>query len=232
MSVPNPTPNNLTLVRFGPLSIDFTDVAQNYTLGQLDYDEQTFIPTAAFVEFTNNIGAFTTAAAVTIDNGTDNENIVASTNLVATVLTPNNSTANLSNQILSIASPAYVLGQVPASTAIPSNGAAATQSLRVKVTTSAVPTLTSQSRYTANNISTINVSSLPASYTVGSTVRVKSATTAGYNGVVTIISTTSTSFSYYNPSITTDGTAGSPVTDTSAKIGACTGSVYVVGLLQ
>lgn len=111
-------------------------------------------------------------------------------------------------------------------------GAASTQSLRVKVTTTAVPTLTSTSRFTTANISTINVASLPASYTAGSTIRVKSATNSAYNGVFQITATTSTSLSFYNPNITTDGSSGSPVTDTAAKIGACTGNVYVVGLLQ
>jgi hypothetical protein len=226
-----PVPNNLTLVRFGPLEIDFTAPVANYTLGQLEYDEQTFIPTAAFVEYTNVIGAITTAAAITIDNGTDSENIVASTNLVATVLTPNNSTANLSNQILSIASPSYVLGGLPVANGV-DTGAASTQQLRVKVTTTAVPTLTSVSHYTANNISTINVSSVPASYTPGSTIRVKSATTTTYNGVFQITAVTGTSISFYNPNVTTEGTSGSPTADTTAKIGACTGNVYVVGLLQ
>lgn len=226
-----PVPNNLTLVRFGPYEIDFTLPAASYTIGQLEYDEQVFIPTASFIEYTNVIGTFATAAIAIVDNGTDSENITASTTLAATILTPNNSTANLSNQVLSLASPYYVLGGLPVATTA-DTGAASTQSLRVKVTTSAVPTLTSISHYTANNISTINVTSVAASYTAGSKIRVKSAGTAAYNGVFTITSTTSTSLSFYNPNVTTEGTSGSPTSDATGKIGACTGNVYVVGFLQ
>jgi len=226
-----PVPNNLTVVRFGPYEIDFTLPAANYIIGQLEYDEQVFIPTSAFIEYTNVIGTFATAAVAIIDNGFDSENITASTTLAATVLTPNNSTANLSAQTLALASPYYVTGGLPVATT-DGTGAASTQSLRVKVTTSAIPTLTSISHYTANNISTINVTSVPASYTPGSVIRIKSSTTTTYNGVFTITATTGTTISFYNPNVTTEGTSGSPTADSTGKIGACTGSVYVVGILQ
>ena len=235
-----PVPNNLTVVRFGPYEIDFTQpfvgatTETDFTIGQLEYDEQVFIPTSAFVEYTNVIGALTTTAQIIIDNGTNGENIVATATLDgATVLTPNNSTANLSQQPLTIASPSYVLGGLPVATT-DGTGAASTQSLRVRLTRLAVPTLASISYYTVNNISTINVSSVPASYTPGSVIRIKSSTTTAYNGVFTItaINTPANTISFYNPNVTTEGTSGSPTADTTGKIGACTGNVYVVGILQ
>jgi len=236
-----PVPNNLTLVRFGPYEIDFTQpfvgstTETDFTIGQLEYDEQVFIPTHAFVEYTNVIGALTTTAQIYIDTGINSENIVALTTLDgATITTPNNSTANLSQQPLTIASPSYVLGGLPVAT-IADTGAASTQSLRVRLTRLAVPTLASISYYTVNNISTINVSSVPASYTPGSKIRVKlaSANTA-YNGVFTItaINTSTNTISFYNPAIANSASSGSPTTDGAARIGACTGNVYVVGILQ
>lgn len=233
-----PVPNNLTLVRFGPYEIDFTQpfvgstTETDFTIGQLEYDEQVFIPTSAFVEYTNVIGALTTTAQIYIDTGINSENIVALTTLDgATITTPNNSTANLSQQPLTIASPSYVLGGLPVATTA-DTGAASTQSLRVRLTRLAIPTLTSISHYTANNISTINVTSVPASYTPGSVIRIKSSTTTTYNGVFTITATTGTTISFYNPNVTTEGTSGSPTADSTGKIGACTGNVYVVGILQ
>ena len=235
-----PVPNNLTVVRFGPYEIDFTQtfvgatIETDFTIGQLEYDEQVFIPTSAFVEYTNVIGALTTTAQIYIDNGTNSENIVALATLDgATITTPNNSTANLSQQPLTIASPSYVLGGLPVATT-DGTGAASTQSLRVRLTRLAVPTLTSISYYTVNNISTINVSSVPVSYTPGSVIRVKTAATAAYNGVFTItaINTSANTISFYNPALANGASAGSPTVDAAAKIGACTGNVYVVGILQ
>jgi hypothetical protein len=121
-----------------------------------------------------------------------------------------------------------VLGQVPVSTTIPSNGAAATQSVRVNVTTAAIPALATTNRATANNISTLTVASVPAWITAGATVVVQSVGNAAYNGTVTVISATATTFSYYNPSLVTEASTA----DTAGRIGAITGDVYVVGLLQ
>lgn len=227
MSVPNPTPNNLTLVRFGPLSVDFTRTG-TYTLGQIERDQQTFIPTASFVVYKNALGTNGTPAIVAIDNGTTGENISTATLPATPVSTSPNATGNLSSTIFTPATNGYVLGQVPVSTSIPSNGAAATQSVRVNVTTAAVPALATTFRATANNISTLTVASVPAWLVAGASVKVQSVGNAAYNGFVTVISTTATTFSYYNPSLVTEASTA----DTAGRIGAITGDVYVVGFLQ
>jgi len=225
MSVPQPTPNNLTLVRFGPLPVDFT-VANTYTLGQLEYDENVFIPTASFVVYQNALGTNGTAAVVTIDDGTTGENISTAT----LPLTPVQTTVsgNLSQTVFTPATNGYVFGQIPVSTSVPSNGAAATQTLRVNVTTAAIPALASTNRATANNISTITVASVPAWLVAGAKVKVLTMGNAGYNGLVTVLSVTATTFSYYNPSVVTEASTA----DTAGRIGAIYGDVYVVGLLQ
>jgi hypothetical protein len=227
MSVPNPTPNNLTLVRFGPLSVDFSRTG-TYTLGQIERDQSTFIPTASFVVYQNALGANGTQAVVAIDNGTTGENISTATLPATPVSTSPNATGNLSSTIFTPATNGYVLGQVPVSTNIPSNGAAATQSVRVNVTTAAVPALATTNRATANNISTLTVASVPAWLVAGANVKVQSVGNAAYNGFVTVISTTATTFSYYNPSIVTEASTA----DTAGRIGAIVGDVYVVGFLQ
>jgi len=227
MSVPNPTPNNLTLVRFGPLSVDFTRTG-TYTLGQIERDQSTFIPTASFVVYQNALGTNGTQAVVAIDNGTTGENISTATLPATPVSTSPNATGNLSSTIFTPATNGYVLGQVPVSTSIPSNGAAATQSVRVNVTTAAVPALATTNRATANNISTLTVASVPAWLVAGASVKVQSVGNAAYNGFVTVISTTATTFSYYNPSIVTEASTA----DTAGRIGAIVGDVYVVGFLQ
>jgi hypothetical protein len=227
MSVPNPTPNNLTLVRFGPLSVDFTRTG-TYTLGQIERDQSTFIPTASFVVYQNALGTNGTQAVVAIDNGTTGENISTATLPATPVSTSPNATGNLSQTVFAPATNGYVLGQVPVSTSIPSNGAAATQSVRVNVTTAAVPALATTNRATANNISTLTVASVPAWLVAGASVKVQSVGNAAYNGFVTVISTTATTFSYYNPSIVTEASTA----DTAGRIGAITGDVYVVGFLQ
>jgi hypothetical protein len=226
MSVPNPAPNNLTLVKFGPLSVDFTKTG-TYTLGQLDYDEQTFIPTSSFVVYKNALGTNGTQAVVVLDNGTTGENIATATLPATPVATSPNAVANLSQTIFTPATNGYVLGQVPVSTAVPSNGAAATESLRINVTTAAVPALATTNRATANNISTLTVSSVPSWLVPGVYVKVLTVGNAAYNGLVQVISTTSTTFSYYNPSLVTEASTA----DTAGRIGAIYGDVYVLGLL-
>jgi len=220
-----PVPNNLTLVRFGPLAVDFT-VAGTYTLGQLEYDENVFIPTSSFVVYKNALGTNGTAAVVTIDDGTTGENIATATLPATPVQTV--AAGNLSQTILTPATNGYVLGAIPKSTAIPSNGAAATQTLRVNVTTAAIPSLATTNRVTANNISTLTVASVPSWLVPGAKVKVLTVGNAAYNGLVTVISTTSTTFSYYNPSLVSEASTA----DTAGRIGAIYGDVYVLGLLQ
>jgi len=233
MSVPKPTPNNLTQVKFDPLAVDFT-VAGTATLGQLEYDEQTFIPTNAFIVYKNALGTNGTQAIVTIDDGITNENVFQPLTLPATpVATSPNASANLSQSVFgfgassSQATSNYVLGQIPVSTAVPSNGAASTQTLRVNVTQAAVPSLATTNRATTNNISTLTVSSVPSWLVPGVYVKVLTVGEASYNGLVQVISTTSTTFSYYNPNKVTEATTA----DTAGRIGAIYGDVYVVGLL-
>jgi len=222
----NPTPNNLTVVRFGPLSVDFTKTG-TYTLGQLELDSETFVPTQSFVVYTNAGGTNGTQAVVAIDNGTAGKNIATAT-LPATPVVAIDGAGSLSQTVFTPATNGYVLGQVPISTTKPSNGAAAVQSVRVNVTTAAVPALATTNRVTANNISTLTVASVPAWITAGAVVDVLTVGNADYNGTVTVISTTATTFSYYNPSLTTEASTA----DTAGRVGAITGDVYVVGLLQ
>ena len=236
MSVPKPTPNNLTFVRFGPLSVDFTKTG-TYDLGNINYDENTFIPTHSFIVYTNALGTNGTQAIVAIDNGTTGENIATGT-LIATPVSTSlyNQSGNLTQQVLTASAASgngYVLGNIPVANPNPAvganpGGAAATQNIRVNVTTAAIPALTSTNRVTANNISTITVASVPTWLVAGVQVKVLNILNAAYNGLVTVLSTTSTTFSYYNPSLTTD--ASTP--DSAGRIGAITGDVYVVGLLQ
>jgi len=235
MSVPKPTPNNLTLVRFGPLSVDFTKTG-TYTLGAINYDENTFIPTSSFIVYTNALGTNGTQAVVAIDNGTTGENIATGTLIAVPVSTSPNAAGNLSQQALTSQAASgngYVLGNIPVANPNPASGSAAggaasTQSVRVNVTTAAIPQLASTNRVTANNISTITVSSVPSWLVAGVQVNVLSIGNAAYNGLVTVLSKTSTTFSYYNPSLTTEASTA----DTAGRIGAITGDVYVVGFLQ
>ena len=232
MSVPKPTPNNLTIVRYGPLSVDFT-VAGTYDLGNLNYDENVFVPTNAFIVYKNALGTNGTAAVVAIDNGTTSEPLFTTLTLPAIpVSTSPNSTSNLSQSAFVIPTNGYVLGQDPVANPNPAvgsggAGAASTQYVRVNVTTAAIPQLASTNRVTANNISTITVSSVPSWLVAGVQVKVQSIGNAAYNGLVTVLSTTSTTFSYYNPSLTTEASTA----DTAGRIGAITGDVYVTGYL-
>lgn len=232
MSVPKPTPNNLTIVRYGPLSVDFT-VAGTYDLGNLNYDESVFVPTNAFIVYKNALGTNGTAAVVAIDNGTTSEPLFTTLTLPATpVSTSPNSTSNLSQSAFVIPTNGYVLGQDPVANPNPAvgsggGGAASTEYVRVNVTTAAIPQLASTNRVTANNISTITVSSVPSWLVAGVQVKVQSIGNAAYNGLVTVLSTTSTTFSYYNPSLTTEASTA----DTAGRIGAITGDVYVTGYL-
>ena len=232
MSVPKPTPNNLTIVRYGPLSVDFT-VAGTYDLGNLNYDENVFVPTNAFIVYKNALGTNGTAAVVAIDNGTTSEPLFTTLTLPATpVSTSPNSTSNLSQSAFVIPTNGYVLGQDPVANPNPAvgsggGGAASTEYVRVNVTTAAIPQLASTNRVTANNISTITVSSVPSWLVAGVQVKVQSIGNAAYNGLVTVLSTTSTTFSYYNPSLTTEASTA----DTAGRIGAITGDVYVTGYL-
>ena len=232
MSVPKPTPNNLTIVRYGPLSVDFT-VAGTYDLGNLNYDENVFVPTNAFIVYKNALGTNGTAAVVAIDNGTTSEPLFTTLTLPATpVSTSPNLTSNLSQSAFVIPTNGYVLGQDPVANPNPAvgsggAGAASTQYVRVNVTTAAIPQLASTNRVTANNISTITVSSVPSWLVAGVQVKVQSIGNAAYNGLVTVLSTTSTTFSYYNPSLTTEASTA----DTAGRIGAITGDVYVTGYL-
>ena len=232
MSVPKPTPNNLTIVRYGPLSVDFT-VAGTYDLGNLNYDENVFVPTNAFIVYKNALGTNGTAAVVAIDNGTTSEPLFTTLTLPATpVSTSPNSTNNLSQSAFVIPTNGYVLGQDPVANPNPAvgsggGGAASTEYVRVNVTTAAIPQLASTNRVTANNISTITVSSVPSWLVAGVQVKVLTIGNAAYNGLVTVLSTTSTTFSYYNPSLTTEASTA----DTAGRIGAITGDVYVTGYL-
>ena len=232
MSVPKPTPNNLTIVRYGPLSVDFT-VAGTYDLGNLNYDENVFVPTNAFIVYKNALGTNGTAAVVAIDNGTTSEPLFTTLTLPATpVATSPNSTSNLSQSAFVIPTNGYVLGQDPVANPNPAvgsggGGAASTEYVRVNVTTAAIPQLASTNRVTANNISTITVSSVPSWLVAGVQVKVLTIGNAAYNGLVTVLSTTSTTFSYYNPSLTTETSTA----DTAGRIGAITGDVYVAGYL-
>jgi hypothetical protein len=225
MSLNQPTPNNLTLVRFGPVSVDFT-VAGQTVIGQINYDENVFIPTSSFVVYKNALGTNGTQAVVAIDNGTTGENIATAT-LPATPVSTK-PIGNLSQTIFTPVTNGYVLGGIPVSTTIPSNGAAATQDVRVNVTTAAIPSLATTNRVTANNISTLTVSSIPDWLIPGARVKVLTVGNAAYNGLVKVIATTATTFSYYNPSLTTEASTA----DTAGRIGAIYGDVYVVGLLQ
>ena len=232
MSVPKPTPNNLTLVKYGPLSVDFT-VAGTYDLGNLNYDESVFVPTNAFIVYKNALGTNGTAAVVAIDNGTTSEPLFTTLTLPATpVSTSPNSTSNLSQSAFVIPTNGYVLGQDPVANPNPAvgsggGGAASTEYVRVNVTTAAIPQLASTNRVTANNISTITVSSVPSWLVAGVKVNVLTIGNAAYNGLVTVLSTTSTTFSYYNPSLTTEASTA----DSAGRIGALTGDVYVAGYL-
>lgn len=221
-----PVPNNLTQVRFGPVSVDFTKAGAT-VIGQLEYDENVFVPTNSFIVYTNAAGTNGTAAVVALNNGTTGHNIATAT-LPATPVVAINGTGSLSQTVLAPATNGYVLGQVPVSTATPSNGAAAVQTVRVNVTTAAVPALATTNRVTANNISTLTVAAVPTWLTPGSVVDVLTVGNAAYNGTVTVISTTATTFSYYNPSLTTEASTA----DTAGRVGAITGDVYVVGLLS
>jgi len=223
----NPTPNNLTVVRFGPLSVNFTKTG-TYTLGQLELDSETFIPTQSFVVYTNAGGTNGTTAQVDIDNGTTNKRLFATATLPAIPVVAIDGAGSLSQTVFTPETNGYVLGQVPVSTAQPSNGAAAIQSVRVNVTRAAVPALATTNRVTANNISTLTVAAIPSWLTPGSVVDVLTVGNAAYNGTVTVISTTGTTFSYYNPSLTTEASTA----DTAGRVGAITGDVYVVGLLS
>jgi len=223
MSYNPPTPNNLTLVKFVGENIDFTK-AGTTTIGKLEYDENVFIPTSATVVYTNALGTNGTQAVVAIDNGTTSENIASATLPATPVQTT--ASGNLSQTILTNTTNGYVLGVIPIGTN-GSNGAAATESIRVNVTTAAIPSLATTNRATTNNISTLTVSSVPAWITPGAVVNVLSVGNAAYNGTVTVLSKTSTTFSYYNPSIVTEATTA----DTAGRIGALTGTVYVTGLL-
>jgi len=235
MSVPKPTPNNLTLVRFGPLSVDFTKTG-TYNLGNINYDENLFIPTASFVVYTNALGTNGTQAVVAIDNGTTSENIATGTLIATPVSTSPNASGNLTQQVLTaqaVSGNGYVLGNIPVANPNPAvnanaGGAASTQNIRVNVTTAAIPALASTNRVTANNISTITVASVPTWLVAGVQVNVLSVGNVAYNGVVTVLSKTATTFSYYNPSLTTEASTA----DTAGRIGAITGDVYVVGFLQ
>jgi len=235
MSVPKPTPNNLTLVRFGPLSVDFTKTG-TYNLGNINYDENLFIPTASFVVYTNALGTNSTQAVVAIDNGTTSENIATGTLIATPVSTSPNASGNLTQQVLTaqaVSGNGYVLGNIPVANPNPvvganPGGAASTQNIRVNVTTAAIPALASTNRVTANNISTITVASVPTWLVAGVQVNVLSVGNVAYNGVVTVLSKTATTFSYYNPSLTTEASTA----DTAGRIGAITGDVYVVGFLQ
>ena len=168
-----------------------------------------------------------------IDNGTTSEPLFTTLTLPATpVATSPNSTSNLSQSGFVIPTNGYVLGQDPVANPNPAvgsggGGAASTEYVRVNVTTAAIPQLASTNRVTANNISTITVSSVPSWLVAGVQVKVQSIGNAAYNGLVTVLSTTSTTFSYYNPSLTTEASTA----DTAGRIGAITGDVYVTGYL-
>jgi len=220
-----PVPNNLTQVRFGPVSVDFTKAGAT-VIGQLEYDQNVFIPTFATIVYTNAAGTNGTAAVVALNNGTTGHNIATAT-LPATPVVAIDGTGSLSQTILAPATNGYVLGQVPVGTN-GTNGAASVQSLTLNVATAAVPALATTNRATANNISTLTVSSVPAWITAGAVVDVLTVGNAAYNGTVTVLSATATTFSYYNPSLTTEASTA----DTAGRIGALTGDVYVVGLLQ
>jgi len=221
-----PVPNNLTVVRFGPVSVDFTK-AGSTVIGQLQYDENVFIPTLSTVVYTNAAGTNGTQAVVALNNGTVGKNISTAT-LPATPVVAIDGTGSLSQTILAPATNGYVLGQVPVSTALISNGAAAIQSLTLNVATAAIPDLATTNRSTTNNISTLTVASVPVWLTPGAVVDVLTVGNAAYNGTVTVISVTATTFSYYNPSLTTEASTA----DTAGRIGALTGDVYVVGILM
>lgn len=223
MSLNQPTPNNLTEVRFGPVSVDFT-VAGTTVIGQLEYDENIFVPTFSTVVYKNALGTNGTQAVVAIDDGTTGENIATATLPATPVQTT--ASGNLSQTIFTPATNGYVLGGIPAGTN-GSNGAASSQTVRVNVTTAAVPSLATTNRVTANNISTLTVSSVPTWLVAGAKVKVLTVGNATYNGFVTVLSTTSTTFSYYNPSLTTEASTA----DTAGRIGAIYGDVYVTGLL-
>ena len=223
MSLNQPTPNNLTEVRFGPVAVDFT-VAGTTVIGQLEYDENIFVPTFSTVVYKNALGTNGTQAVVAIDDGTTGENIATATLPATPVQTT--VAGNLSQTIFTPATNGYVLGGIPAGTN-GSNGAASTQTVRVNVTTAAVPSLATTNRVTANNISTLTVSSVPTWLVPGAKVKVLTVGNAAYNGLVTVLSTTSTTFSYYNPSLTTEASTA----DTAGRIGAIYGYVYVTGLL-
>jgi len=220
-----PVPNNLTQVRFGPVSVDFTKAGAT-VIGQLEYDQNVFIPTFATIVYTNAAGTNGTAAVVALNNGTTGHNIATAT-LPATPVVAIDGTGSLSQTILAPATNGYVLGQVPVGTN-GTNGAASVQSLTLNVATAAVPALATTNRATANNISTLTVSSVPAWITAGAVVDILTVGNAAYNGTVTVLSATATTFSYYNPSLTTEASTA----DTAGRIGTLTGDVYVVGLLQ
>ena len=98
--------------------------------------------------------------------------------------------------------------------------------MNFNVTTAAVPSVTVSSSTTTNNITTLTLSALPASFVAGAVVNVLGVG-AGYNGSVLILSTTASpnTITYYNPSI------ASGTTSSGGTVGALTGDVYVAGFL-
>jgi hypothetical protein len=265
MSLNLPTPNNLNLVRFGPIAVDFTK-AGNTTIGDLVYDENIFIPAIASVALTNAAGTFGTQAVVNVNviNSNTNATIgtIGSVTLPATPqIVLNFSTYTFPNgngfstqYPISINTGSPVFGLPPVGNLNPSwgtgaigfntttgafpvanasaGGASSFQILNLNVGTAAVPSLASSSRYTVANISTINLATtIPSWLVAGVTLNVLLSGNAAYNGTVQVLSTSGNSFSYYNPSVATEGSATSPVTDTTARIGTLVGNVYVTGYL-
>jgi len=232
-----PTPNNLTEVRFGPTSFDFTsDTPTGGTIiGQLEYDQNIFVPFSARVVLKNALGT-SSAATVTINSGTSGQNLFPAITLPTTpIFTGGTSASPQSGRLSQVAAlntagyNGYVIGGVPVGTN-GSNGAASIQSINV-VVAKAVPALATTYRARANNIATLTVSSVPTWLIPGVTLNVLlvdgASTTSGYNGTVTVLSTTSTTFTYYTPVSSTEATTA----DTAGRVGALTGDIIVSGLL-
>jgi hypothetical protein len=223
-----PTPNNLTEVRFGPSEIDFT-IAGATVIGQLEYDENIFVPISARVVIKESYGTNGPQAVVSIDNGTVTKNLFPALTLPANpIATSPNTGSNLSQvPFLNTTSyNGYVLGGLPVGTN-GSNGAASIQNVTARVTTAAIPGLNTTNRAKASNIATLTVSAVPAWLVPGITIRVQSVGGTGYNGLVTVLTKTSTTFTYYIANSDTETTA----TDTAGRVGGLIGDVIVTGLL-
>lgn len=212
MSNTKPFSNNTGLLRYGPFAVDFiTDTA--IPIGSIQYTQERLVIEHVWVDFTNVNGTRSQEAIAIVNNGTTGQNVSSSTTFTSAVTD--------GSYALVIPQPSKVI-----------TGSFTVDSVDILrypnllITQKAIGQATTF-RERTDNVATVTTAAVHG-LVDGDVTRVASMGDATYDGLVTVLSTpTTSSFTYFS-----EGADETSTADTAGRVGAVQAQVSVVGYLR